>query len=203
MSKMNMFTAEPGSSPAGSSSEAASSSAAGSSSHTVFAPSQLDEIPFAGLSWTCAACTYENAEVEGQYFGLRACSLCEQPRERHFPSAGPLPEFSSWACRACTFVNSGARDVCEVCSMPEAGPVLEAGPPASEWACNACTAVNDAQGPAAACGFCGVSRDAEKPKKRADAEPDQAVALTAAEERFFTMGVHSAKTKKLRDIHMK
>ena len=203
MSQMSVFTAEPGSSAAGSSSEAASSSAAGSSANTVFTPSQLEEIPFAGASWTCAACTYENTEVEGQYFGLRACSVCEQPRVRHFPSAGPLPEFSSWACRACTFVNSGARDVCEVCSMPEAGPALEAGPPASDWTCNGCTAVNDAQGPAAACSFCGVSRDAEKPKKRADAEPDQAVALTAAEERFFMMGVHSAKTKKLRDIHMK
>lgn len=194
MSQMNMFDAVPDSSAA------ASSFAAGSSSsHTVFTPSQLDEMPSAGLSWTCAACTYENTEIEGQYFGLRACSVCEQPRARHFPSAGPLPEFSSWACRACTTVNSGARDVCEVCSVPEGGPELGAEPPASDWTCNACTAVNDAQGPAAACSFCGVSRDAEKPRKRADAEPDQAVALTAAEERFFMMGVHGAQTRKLRD----
>ena len=78
------FTAaEPGSSAAGSSSEAASSSAAGSSSFTVFNPSQLDEVQTeGGLTWTCANCTYENTEVEGQYLGLRACSACEEPRER-------------------------------------------------------------------------------------------------------------------------
>ena len=194
------FTAaEPGSSAAGSSSEVASSSAAGSSSYTAFDPSQLDEVQAEGLTWTCANCTYVNTEVEGQYLGLRACSACEEPRERHFASTGPLPEFSSWACRACTFVNSGARDTCEVCSMPEKGPAPEAGPFASDWTCNACSTVNNTPGPAALCSFCGVSRDAEKPKKRPEAEPNQAVALTAAEERFFNMGVHSAKTKKLRD----
>ena len=189
---------QPGSSAAASSSSTASSSAA-SSSCTAATPLQHDETPSAGLRWTCAACTYDNTEIEGQYFGMRACSVCEEPRVRHFPSAGPLPEFSSWACRACTWVNSGARNVCEVCSVPEDGPELGADPPPSYWTCNACTAVNDTWGLAALCAFCSVSRATEAPKKRPDAEPDQ-VGLTAAEERFFQMGLHSANRKQLKDL---